>query len=82
MRPRSDKTSTLTCDAPQPTDFVKCACVNVSVRREYQSDIADAFIRTQKATAASIIHIMYSKTFVIPFEHYDSLNSQGREVDE
>ena len=82
MRPRSHKTSTLTCDAPQPTDLVKCACVNVSVRREYQSDIADAFIHTQKATAASIIHIMYSKTFAIPFEHYESLNSQGHEVDE
>ena len=82
MRPRSHKTSTLTCDASQPTDFVKCACVNISVRSEHQSVVADAFIHTQKATAASIIHIMYSKTVAIPFEHYESLNSQGREVGE
>ncbi len=55
---------------------------NVLVIHEYQSDIADACVRTQKATAASITHIMYSNTCVIPFEHYESLNSQGREVDE
>ena len=36
----------------------------------------------KKATAASITHIMYSKTCVVPFEHYESLNNQGRDVDE